>query len=227
MKVSDAMTRDVISVSAEVSLKEAAAVLAERGVSGLPVVEGETVVGMISEADIVARTTGTRESSSMLGALFSGRTGHEEVEATSVADVMSTPAVTIGPDQQVAEAARVMVEKRVNRLPVVEGGRLAGIVTRADLVRAFVRPDEELEREIREDAERALWIDPERLDITVDGGVVTLAGEVEQRADAELLEKHVAAVPGVVAVRSELRWRLEAPEVPTGDPHVPHPPRDR
>ena len=72
------------------------------------------------------------------------------------------------------------------------------IVTRADLVRAFVRPDDELEREIREDAERTLWIDPERLDIRVENGVVTLAGELEQRADAELLEKHVAAVPGVV-----------------------------
>jgi CBS domain-containing protein len=227
MKVSDAMTKDVITVSPETSLKDAAAVLAERGISGLPVVEGENVVGMISEADIVARATGVRESPSLLGALFAGRKGHEDVEATSVADAMSSPAVTIGPEQQVAEAARVMVEKRVNRLPVVEEGRLAGIVTRADLVRAFVRPDEELEREIREDAERTLWIDPEGLDITVENGVVTLAGEIELRSDAELLEKHVAAVPGVVAVRAELRWRLDKPRVPTGDPHVPHPPRDR
>ena len=57
--------------------------------------------------------------------------------------------------------------------------------------------------------------------------VSPLAGELEQRTDAELLEKHVAAVAGVVAVRSELRWKLESPRVPTGDPHVPHPPRDR
>jgi hypothetical protein len=56
---------------------------------------------------------------------------------------------------------------------------------------------------------------------------VTLAGELEQRSDAELLEKHVAAVPGVVAVRANLAWRVEAHAVPAGDPHVPHPPRDR
>ncbi len=142
-------------------------------------------------------------------------------------DAISSPAVTIGPEQTVAEAARVMVGKQVNRLPVVEGGRLAGIVTRADLVRAFVRSDDELEQEIREDAERTLWIDPERLDISVENGVVTLAGELEQRADAELLEKHVAAVPGVVAVRADLSWKLKEPGVPMGDPHVPHPPRDR
>jgi CBS domain-containing protein len=227
MKVSDAMTKDVITVSPEASLKDAAAVLAERGVSGLPVVDEGKVVGMISEADIVARATGQRESPSLLGALFGGRKGHEDVEATSVVDAMSSPAVTIEPTHTVAEAARVMVEKKVNRLPVVEEGRLAGIVTRADLVRAFVRPDEELEREIREDAEQTLWVDPERLDITVESGVVTLAGELEQRSDAELLEKHVAAVPGVVAVRANLTWRVEAHEVPTGDPHVPHPPRDR
>jgi osmotically-inducible protein OsmY len=90
-------------------------------------------------------------------------------------------------------------------------------VTRADLVRAFVRSDEELEREIREDvAETALWIDSERLDVAVDRGVVKLAGEVERRADTELLERLTAAVPGVVAVHSELRWKLDEPKVPAG-----------
>jgi osmotically-inducible protein OsmY len=84
-------------------------------------------------------------------------------------------------------------------------------VTRADLVRAFVRSDEELEREIREDvAETALWIDSERLDVAVDRGVVKLAGEVERRADTELLERMTAAV------HSELRWKLDEPRVPAG-----------
>jgi osmotically-inducible protein OsmY len=95
-------------------------------------------------------------------------------------------------------------------------------------VRAFVRPDEELEHEIREDvAETALWIDTTGLEIESERGVVTLAGEVERRADAELLERFTEAVPGVVCVRSELRWRLDEPRLPQSDPRVPRPPRDR
>lgn len=91
---------------------------------------------------------------------------------------------------------------------------------------AYVRPDTEIEREIREDvAETALWIDASRLQISVDGGAVQLAGEVDRRADAELLERFTSAVPGVVSVSSELRWRFDEPKLPAGDPRVPRPPR--
>lgn len=226
MKVADAMTGDVITVSPETPLKEAAALLARHRISGLPVAEEGNVVGVISEADIVARTTGSGESRSLLQALFSERKRQQNVEATLVSEAMTSPAVTIAPERPVAEAARMMIEQQVNRLPVVDGSRLLGIVTRADLVRAFVRPDEELEREIREDvAERTLWIDSSGLEISVERGVVTLAGEVERRADAELLERFTAAVPGVVSVRSDLRWKLEEPKLPAGDPRVPRPPR--
>lgn len=226
MKVADAMSADVVTVAAETPLKDAAVLLAERRISGLPVVEAGAVVGVVSEADIVARSTGRRESRSLLGALFGGDRDEECVADATVKDAMSSPAITIAPGRQVAEAARVMVEHRVNRLPVVEDSGLVGIVTRADLVRAFVRPDVELEREIREDvAETALWIDSGKLDVTVDRGVVKLGGEVERRADAELLERFTAAVPGVVSVLSELRWRFDEPKLPASDPRVPQPPR--
>ena len=227
MKVRDAMSADVVSVTPETPLKDAAALLVRHGISGLPVVEADAVVAVVSEADIVARSTGRRESRSLLGALLSGDREREmDVEGARVRDAMSAPAITIAPARQVAEAARVMVEHRVNRLPVVEDSRLVGIVTRADLVRAFVRPDEELEREIREDvAETALWIESGRLDITVERGAVKLRGEVDRRADAELLERFTAAVPGVVSVASELRWLLDEPKLPASDPRVPRPPR--
>ena len=226
MKVADAMSVDVVTVSPETPLKDAAALLARHGISGLPVVEGEAVVGVVSEADVVARSTGRRESRSLLGALFGGDRNDENISGATVKDAMTSPAVTIAPGRQVADAARVMVERRVNRLPVVEDSQLVGIVTRADLVRAFVRPDEELEREIREDvAETALWIDGRSLDVSVDRGVVRLGGEVERRADAELLERFTAAVPGVVSVDSELRWKFDDPKLPASDPRVPKPPR--
>lgn len=226
MKVSDAMTKEVATVSSETSLKDAARLLAEHRVSGLPVVAEGKVVGVISEADIVARSVGRREPSGLLEALFGNRRREEGGEEALVGDAMSSPPITIEPQRTVAEAARTMIERQVNRLPVVDDSGLVGIFTRADVVNAFVRPDEEIEREIRRDvAENALWIDPSGLQVTVEGGVVTLGGEVERRSDAVLLEKFAAAVPGVVSLRSELRWKLDEPELPAGDPRVPSPPR--
>jgi CBS domain/BON domain len=124
---------------------------------------------------------------------------------------MTHPAVTIEPQRTVAEAARLMVARSVNRLPVVCDARLIGIVTRADLVRAFARTDEELEHEIRDDVLlHTLWIDPTAVDISVRDGDVILDGEVVTRTDAELAGAYVARVPGVVSVdRSRLVWRLD------------------
>jgi CBS domain-containing protein len=222
------MTRDAITVSPEMPLKEAAELLARHQVSGLPVVDEAKVVGVVSEADIVTRSTGSRESRSLIREFLSGRKQQPDVGATRVGDAMTSPAITIAPERPVAEAARVMVERKVNRLPVVDDSGLVGIVTRADLVRAYVRPDEELEREIREDvAGRALAIDPNELEITVERGAVKLAGEVERPVDAELLERFTEAVPGVVSVQSELRPRLGEATLPSGDPRVPPRQRDR
>jgi CBS domain-containing protein len=222
------MTRDAITVSPETPLKEAAELLARHQISGLPVVDEEEVVGVVSEADIVARSTGSRESRSLIREFLSGRRSQPDVEAAGTGEAMTSPAITIAPQRPVAEAARVMVARKVNRLPVVDDSGLVGILTRADLVRAYVRPDEELEREIREDvAARALAIDPDGLEITVVEGAVMLAGEVERPVDAELLERYTAAVPGVVSVRSELRPRLGEAKLPSSDPRVPPPPRDR
>jgi CBS domain-containing protein len=104
-----------------------------------------------------------------------------------------------------------MIERAVNRLPVVEDGRLVGIVTRADLVRAFARADDDLAREIRDDVLlRALWIDPNAVAVSVCDGAVALGGEVATRTDAELAHAHVERVPGVVSVEStRLGWRRD------------------
>ena len=100
-----------------------------------------------------------------------------------------------------------MLGAGVNRLPVVDAGRLVGIVTRADLVRAFVRPDAEIAKDIRHGVvERCMWIDSRTLQIKVDAGEVTLVGCVDSRRDAEVLPRLVGAVPGVVGVDSHLTW---------------------
>jgi CBS domain-containing protein len=124
---------------------------------------------------------------------------------------MSAPALTIGPRRPVTNAAAMMIEEGVNRLPVIdEEERLIGIVTRADLVRAFVRSDAEVEHEIREDViRRTLWLEPDTIVVQVENGEVRLGGEVETKSDAELIPTFVQRVPGVVSVRSKLRWREE------------------
>jgi CBS domain-containing protein len=121
---------------------------------------------------------------------------------------MTRPAVTIGSNRPLAEAARLLVAKRLKRLPVVDDGALVGIVTRADLVRAFARPDADIALELRDDVlARTLWIDPSDLVVDVNEGHVVLRGVVETRAETKIVERLAARVPGVVSVTSELTSR--------------------
>lgn len=212
MKVKDAMTADVVTVQPGTSLKEAARTLVERRVSGLPVVDaaGE-LVGVISEGDILVRERGEVENhGGPLAWLISPRQlqDFEKLDARVVGEAMTTPAITIGPERPVTAAAALMIDRGVNRLPVVDQrGTLVGIVTRADLVRAFARTDAELAYDIRKDVvQHTMWLIDDSVEVQVDGGEVTLRGHIDQRRDAELLPKLTARVPGVVGVHSELTW---------------------
>jgi CBS domain-containing protein len=200
MDVGDLMTTAVITVGPETALKDAAEILAKSRVSGLPVVDGRgAVTGVLSEGDIVYRESG-------------GATPAVPVEpklvATTVGGVMSSPAVTIGPQQPVTAAAGTMVDKGVGRLPVVDdAGRLVGIVTRSDLVRAFVRSDGDVANEIRAEVlRRRLRHEADNVRVEVDRGRVTLTGLIETQTDAESIPILVQRVPGVVSVVSRLSW---------------------
>ena len=207
MKVRELMTEGVVSVQPEASLRDAAALLVEHGVSGLPVVVGNEVVGVVSEADVVAKASGGLENGGLLSWLFEPDS-RQRITARTVGEAMTSPAVTIAATRPVHEAARKMITEGVNRLPVVEDGKLVGILTRADIVRAFTRDDGELAREIRDDIlRRTFWVEPGSVAVTVDDGRVTLEGEVESEADTEMLPIFVARVPGVVSVHAELRAR--------------------
>jgi CBS domain-containing protein len=218
MKVEDVMTRDVITVAPQSALKAAAQTLAANRISGVPVVEDGRVLGVVSEADILEKEA-AESKPSVLGRLLRRDRAGAKKAARTAGEAMTSPAVTVPPQRDVAHAARRMVDRGINRLPVVTDDHgLVGIVTRADLVRAFVRSDQEIARELREDVVvGTLWMNAEE----------TLAGEVEQKAHAELLERLAARVPGVVSMRSELRWRIDQPKLPQSDPRVPQPPRHR
>ena len=213
MRVEDVMTKDVWTVRSDTLLKEAAELLAQHQISGLPVVDAdEHVVGVLSEGDILFKESGGYKKGFFERWLTAPSSKFDlKFAARSAGEAMSEPAVTIRPQRALTAAAKLMIDEGVNRLPVVDDqDRLVGIVTRADLVRAFVRTDEEIAREIRDDViRRTLWLAPELVRVEVDGGEVHLAGQVETKADAELIPAFVQRVPGVVSVLSKLRWPEE------------------
>ena len=213
MKVNEVMTREVTTVTPDVPLKDAAALLAAHKISGLPVVDASRrVVGVLSEEDILYKELGGPDEKGWLERLIEFRVPEDDkVSATTVGEAMSAPPITILPRRPLSEAASTMIEQGVKRLPVVDvDGVLIGIVTRADLVRAFIRSDEDIAAEIRQQVIlRTLWLAPEQIGITVDHGEVQLTGQVETKTDAEMLPTFVQRVPGVVAVFSKLTWPEE------------------
>jgi CBS domain-containing protein len=213
LKVRDVMTANVAAVGPDATLKQVAELMGNRGISGVPVVgERGEVLGVVSEEDIVVKVASHPERAGVSWRLFAPEgLDPGRLAAATAGEAMTIPAVTVDTEASVAEAARLMVDHGVKRLPVVGDGRLVGIVTRADVVRAFTRSDGEIWEELRNDVlPRQLWIPPEQLDVSVTGGRVTVAGEVETRTEAELVEAFAWRVPGVVSVDcSGLAWRTD------------------
>lgn len=186
MKIRELMQHDVVSVDVDTPVKDVAALLVGRHISGVPVLFADgRVAGVLSQSDI---RPGVR----------------------SARDAMSMPAIVLPSSHDVDDAARLMASRQINRIPIVDDGRLVGILTRSDLVRAFCRDDGTIEEEIRSDVLLAtLWIDPDAVDVEVRDGVVTLRGTVETKTVAELVAAYVRRVPGVVDVEPALRWRVD------------------
>lgn len=216
--VATLMTPNPLTVAPETSLKEVAQLLSEHGISGVPVVDGERVVGVVSETDIVAKERAPATSRGRLAQWFGRapkRAEQDRSEARTTGEAMTAPAITIESWQTAAAAGALMLDRDVERLPVVRDGKLVGIVTRADLVRAFSRSDKEIEHEIREEVLlRSFWIPEGHIQVAVRAGEVTLTGTVESELMVELLPDAVRRVPGVVGVRTKLRARTAPDTVP-------------
>ena len=198
MRVEELMTRAVVTARPETPLKEVGALLVDHRISGVPVVDAAgTVVGVVSKSDLIVREDVDRRRA--------------KSAAVTAADAMTSPAVTIEPGASVVAAARELIDRRIDRLPVVHEGLLIGIVTRTDLVRAFVRSDSAIEHEIRDDVlVRGLWLAPENLTVVVREGHVAIGGRVDTRSDAELVAACVRRVAGVLDVDvSQLEWRYD------------------
>ena len=226
MKVVDLMTTRVATVRPETPLKEVARVLAEHRVSGVPVVDAEQrVLGVVSEADFLEREAeGSLPRTSWLARMISSddhSAMRARLAATTAGAAMSTPAVTVGPGATIKEAAALMSARAINRLPVVEDGRLLGIVTRADILDAYLQSDGELRRTVQEEILRdTMWLDPDELEVSVLEGIVFLMGRVDRRSTADILERLIRQLDGVLGVRCELTWDLDDRHIqPVGELH--------
>lgn len=203
MIVRDLMTTQVVVAHPDTPLKEVAGLLVEHRIGGIPIVDAEDrVVGVVSEADFLVKEAGpapkrrSRPLSWLLREDRSDESARRRIEAVTAGEAMTSPPWTIAPTTRLAEAARIMTDARVNRLPVVSDDRLVGIITRADLVRAYARSDAEL----RAAATHAVRAVDGLSVVDVEDGVVTVSGTVSHPAVAEGAVRAIAEIEGVVAV---------------------------
>jgi CBS domain-containing protein len=206
--VQGVMTASVVAVREDADFKEIVTALRSRRISAFPVLDAAgRVIGVVSEADLLAKeaTPGPPPGLVRLAWLLKERS---KATGVTAAEIMTKPAVTIREDATVADAARLMQSHRVKQLPVVDGaGRLRGIVSRADVLTVFERPDAEIRDEVVKGIIVAEYgLDPELLAVTVRSGIVTVTGSVERRADALGLLGAIRHAEGVVGVRDRLSY---------------------
>src|SRR5579859_5993496 len=206
--VNDVMTTTVVAVKKDASYKELAALLRKYRVSAFPVLDDDQrVIGIVSEADLLAKEALNADRGGPINALVH----HKELkkaDGVTAGDLMTSNVVTVKPDDTVEQAARLMYHLQVKRLPVVDaGGYLVGIVSRADLLAVFDRPDQEIRAEIVDDVIlHEFLIDPALFTVTVAEGVVTIKGAPETVELGRNLMTRIRNITGVVAVRDELDW---------------------
>jgi CBS domain-containing protein len=211
--VRDMMTTDVVTVEASTPFKEIVARLAGRRVSAVPVVDaGGRVLGVVSEADLLLKEEHPdAEQSVPLVWTRRRRIEWDKAAGTVAGELMTAPPVTVPPTATVADAARHMHAARVKRLPVVdEDGRLLGIVSRADLLKVFARPDDAIRLEVVDQVIlRELMMDPSRFFVRVQDGVVCVEGAVERRTLVPFVVRAVQGVEGVVRVEDRLVYEVD------------------
>jgi CBS domain-containing protein len=207
------MSREVITVEKQTPFKEIAQLMADVQISAVPVLDTDgRVVGIVSEADLLLKEEYPQGPPG--GWLFEGRHRRQaraKAAGDTAVELMTAPAITVGPDATVAEAARLLHRHQIKRLPVVDpAGPLVGIVSRADLLKVFLRSDDQIAQDVRRDVfQRALWVDPDTVSVEVRDGVVTLTGQLERRSLIPIAVSLVHGVDGVVEVVDRLGFELD------------------
>jgi len=224
--VSDVMTHTVAAIGRKATFKEIVRLMQDWKVSALPVLEGEgRVVGLVSEADLLPKEE-FRDSDPDLPQSRLRSTGGTPITqlrrlsdlakagALTAEELMTSPALTTRPDASLAQAARTMARAKLKRLPVVnELGMLEGIVSRADLLKVFLREDDEIAEEVRREIVAPLFpMSSAAIRVEVHDGVVNLAGRVRDTSLVPVAARLIRAVEGVVDVDFALESPIEAGE---------------
>jgi CBS domain-containing protein len=222
MNAADVMTKRVLTVKFDATLSEAVELMLKNGISGLPVVDGSgALVGMLTEGDLLRRVeTGTeRKRARWLEFLLGpGKMAAEYVHAhgRKVNEVMSNQAKTVGPATPLEEVVSLMEKQRIKRVPVVEHGRLIGIVSRANLMQALMAvssvipptsaSDEEIRARLWTDLEKTEWAPIGLINVIVRDGIVHLHGTITDGRERAALCAAAENVPGVKAVQDHMIW---------------------
>lgn len=210
MRARELMSTPVVTVYPETPLKNVAETMAAHQVSGVPVVDHHgRLLGIVSESDFLARMEIPRRPG-FLGRLLQSAAARSRLSGRTASDLMTTPVITAGPQARVRDLVHLMTAHDINRLPIVDEGRVVGLVTRADILRVLARPDEAITEEVLWRLVREFWIDTDAVEVTTRGGVVTIAGSLDTRTDADLVARFAASVDGVVAVETAgLHYRID------------------
>ncbi|MFI6006775.1 CBS domain-containing protein [Streptomyces sp. NPDC051366] len=204
--VADVMTHDVVAVTPRADFQEIGTAIERWKVTALPVVEGEgRVVGVVSEADLLPKEEFRERRPGMIEQMR--RLGDTAKAGSTCAEqLMTSPAVTVRPTATLPQAARLMAEQHIKRLPVVYAdGTLKGIVSRTDLLKVFLRSDDELAVEIRHEVVEPLFpVSREAVKVDVTNGVVTLTGRVRNAHLIPVATRLAQAVEGIVSVHNHL-----------------------
>jgi CBS domain-containing protein len=214
----------VVSVHPGTPYKEIVRLLTEHQISALPVLgDAGRVLGVVSEADLLPKESRSQQPPPARSA-FTSREAQlrHKAEADTALELMTAPAITITAEEDVSKAARRLETHRIKRLPVVdETGRLVGIVSRRDILRIFLRTDQELLDEARALLVDDFWIAPDGWTARVEGGTLHLTGCMDRRSTVRIAESAVRHIDGIVAVQSELTYEVDDAETrPTkGSPY--------
>jgi CBS domain-containing protein len=189
------MTTDVAAVPNTATYHEIARLMSERAVGALPVLDDQRhVLGMVSEADLLPK----QESR------FTRREA-AQAEARAAGQLMTTPPATIHPDAPLGAAARQLNGRHIRRMPVVDSsGRLLGIVSRRDLLRVFLRPDDDIAADVRAIIADILLEDTASITVSVHHGMITLAGSLSSPEVGQAAVRLAGDVDGAVGVIDRL-----------------------
>ena len=199
----------VVTVRPDTPYKEIVRLLTEHAISAMPVVgDAERVLGIVSEADLLPKESRSQLEKPALPPLTRGQAhSRHKAAATTAGELMSAPAITVTPEDDVSEAARLLENHHIKRMPVVDSiGRLVGIVSRHDVLRLFLRSDRELQDDVHTVLVDELLIDPEGWNAVVEQGTVYLSGQMDRRSTVHIAESTVRRIDGVVAVENALTY---------------------